>query len=87
MSKITLFPWCGVTIRTPEACELLEEQSGFLTGSTFLPWRSVVVSGDEFTTFNETWEESCGEYGLQFNETFEDFCGSYSLQKDETWES
>ena len=88
MTKIALFPWCSAVIKTAGKCELMPEQSGFLTGSTFLPWRSLVVPGDVFTTFEEAFEERCGEsYPLIHTEGFEDRCGSHNLEKEEGWES
>lgn len=87
MTKVALFPWCGANIKSAGTCEIMEEQSGFLTGSTFLPWRSAIVAGDVFTSFEEGFEDYCGDYALQHTEGFEDYCGEYALQKDEGWES
>lgn len=88
MTKVMLYPFLEPNARCAEKCGILySEQNGFLTDSTFLPWRSVIIPADICTSFMEEWEELCCAQPLIHLEGWEERCNILSLIHLEGWES
>ena len=84
MTKIVLYPWMS---SMPLAkCDISTEVSGLLTGSTFLPWRSIINVPEPVII--ELFEEMCsGNLSFQFKENWNDRCPGGVLEHIELWNS